>query len=163
MQMFDYNPVNGELRWKIKPHKYASRSAGDIAGTCAPKQYSIVKWKGECYKAHNLIWIMNYGEIPEDKTVDHINKVRSDNRLDNLRAENKTNQNLNRNSRGFSWDKQKKKWKSALKINKRSKFLGYFSTALQARLAYEAATKLRHTYLYQDHFTKAIKTLVKGG
>ena len=37
---------------------------------------------------------------------------------------------------GVSWCKQKKKWKAQIKIDGKKKFLGYFSSAAEASLAY---------------------------
>jgi len=37
------------------------------------------------FSIHRLMWIAFYGKIPEGFEVDHINRKRDDNRLDNLR------------------------------------------------------------------------------
>ena len=44
---------------------------------------------GKCvkiYTSHRAIWETFNGEIPEDMQIDHINTVRDDNRLENLRC-----------------------------------------------------------------------------
>ena len=40
----------------------------------------------ETYKVHRLVWEAFNGEIPEGMEIDHINTIRDDNRLENLRC-----------------------------------------------------------------------------
>jgi hypothetical protein len=46
--------------------------------------YLILKIKGKQFKAHRIVWLLNNGEFPEME-IDHINRVRTDNRIENLR------------------------------------------------------------------------------
>lgn len=46
--------------------------------------YLIIKVKGKRFKAHRIVWLLNYGEMPK-KEIDHINRIRTDNRIENLR------------------------------------------------------------------------------
>jgi hypothetical protein len=77
--------------------------------------------------------------------VDHINGDGLDNRRCNLRictiAENIRNRTrLNKNNtsgmRGVHWDKRKEKWCAEIKVNRKKKFLGRFSTREEAHAAY---------------------------
>ncbi len=36
-------------------------------------------------RAHRVVWMAKYGEIPKDKCIDHLNRNKTDNRLENLR------------------------------------------------------------------------------
>lgn len=47
------------------------------------------------YFAHRLIWQYFNGDIPEDKIIDHINGVRDDNRIENLRLADRSQNNHN--------------------------------------------------------------------
>ena len=47
--------------------------------------YLIVKIKGKQYKAHRLVYLMLNGHFP-DGEIDHINRVKTDNRIENLRV-----------------------------------------------------------------------------
>ena len=49
--------------------------------------YLIVKIKGKQYKAHRLVYLMHNGYLPDE--VDHINRIRDDNRIENLRHSNR--------------------------------------------------------------------------
>ena len=57
--------------------------------------YLIIKIKGKQYKAHKIVWLLNYGHFPE-KELDHINRNKLDNRISNLRESNRIQQNLNK-------------------------------------------------------------------
>lgn len=49
------------------------------------KGYLYVSINGKHTLKHRFIWSAFYGEIPEGMQIDHINTVRDDNRLENLR------------------------------------------------------------------------------
>lgn len=57
--------------------------------------YLIIKIKGHQYKAHRIAWLLNYGEFPKTE-LDHRNRVRTDNRIENLRESNRREQIDNR-------------------------------------------------------------------
>lgn len=63
--------------------------------------YLILKIKGKQYKAHRMAWLYVYGEVPSGN-IDHINRVRSDNRISNLRcisqADNCRNMTVSKNN-----------------------------------------------------------------
>ena len=64
---------------------------GRRIGTKRDKSYNVVYIKHrdtnkfKCYYVHRLIWITFNGEIPEGMEIDHINTIKNDNRLENLR------------------------------------------------------------------------------
>lgn len=53
--------------------------------------YLIFKVKGKQFKAHRIAWLLNYGSFPE-KELDHINRIKTDNRIENLRESNRKQQ-----------------------------------------------------------------------
>jgi hypothetical protein len=78
-----YNPETGVLTWKKSSAKRIK--IGQTAGS-VDDGYLRVKIEKSRYRAHRVIWKMFYGEdIPEDKVIDHVNRVRDDNRICNLR------------------------------------------------------------------------------
>ena len=89
---------------------------------------------------------------PKGMQVDHINNNTLDNRRSNLRicshAENMRNRSDQKNStsgyKGVSWHKQKKRWYSAIKVNNKRIYLGYFDTPEKAYRAYCEASKKYH-------------------
>lgn len=58
--------------------------------------YLIIKIKSKQYKAHRIVWLLNYGDFPKNE-LDHINRNKLDNRIENLRESNRTEQNNNKN------------------------------------------------------------------
>lgn len=84
-------------------------------------------------------------KCPEGYVVDHINGNSLDNRKENLRIathrENAQNQKKHRSGKlvGCSYDKQKKKWRAAIRVNGPQKILGCFKTEYEAHQAYMKA------------------------
>jgi len=75
--------------------------------------------------------------------IDHINRTRDDNSDGNLRLVTNQQNNFNRSGvKGYSWIKPNK-WKASIKIDGKSKHLGYFDKEEDARAAYlEAKARL---------------------
>ena len=80
----DYDQSAGNLIWKHTRSAHATE--GSVAG-CIQNGYVKVTLFGHSYYAHRLIWMMVYGYFPEkDYNIDHINRVKFDNRFENLRV-----------------------------------------------------------------------------
>lgn len=60
--------------------------------------YLIIKIKGKQYKAHRLAWLYEFGTLPLNN-IDHINGIRNDNRICNLRC---VSQSVNAKERFYS-------------------------------------------------------------
>jgi hypothetical protein len=74
-QCFRYNPETGEI---TRSDRKNSNGSLDFYG------YRIIKIKGRQYKAHRLAWFLHYGQMPIG-VIDHINSIKDDNRILNLR------------------------------------------------------------------------------
>lgn len=143
-----YDPQTGIFLWK-KPGK--KRVVGNVAGTHNKKLgYVVICVNRKYYFAHRLAWLYVHGEYPAQR-IDHINRIRNDNRICNLR-EVSCKQNLensgmwNTNTSGYKgvcWNKRAKKWIAQITHNYKHQNLGYFDTKEEAHEAYkEAAIKL---------------------
>ena len=105
------------------------------------------------YYAHRVCWYLHYGSFPT-KQIDHINGVRHDNRICNLReapdGENKQNlPKRNDNTSGYTgvcWSKRDKKFEVRIYVNNKKIHLGYFKTAELGHQAYVEAKKQHHNF-----------------
>lgn len=139
-ELLDYNPDTGVVTWKVK-HS-AMGKIGKIIGENKTGNYRVVCLYGKQYKLHRIIWLIVYGKWPT-QFIDHINGIKGDNRLINLREVTRTENQLNRpyHRKGglpfTSYHKKYKKWAAVLpsvisKKHKISRYLGYFDTQEEA-------------------------------
>jgi hypothetical protein len=148
-ERFEYK--DGNLIWKIKSSP--KTKIGDVAGNLSVRGYVVVQINGKTYKAHRLVWIYHNGDIPAGIEIDHINEVKNDNRIDNLRlatsSQNKCNVSKpKRNTSGFkgvTYSKAgKRKWVAQISINNKNIYLGCRDTKEAAYELYKAATIKYH-------------------
>lgn len=79
-----YEPDTGFLFWVKKTSPNSNAKAGDRAGSLKDRGYRQIKFKGKLYGEHRIAWFLHYGEQP-GVTLDHINEIKDDNRISNLR------------------------------------------------------------------------------
>ena len=60
--------------------------------------------------------------------IDHINTIRNDNRICNLRPATRQENNFNKIAKGYTWCNRSKKWLSQICLNRKKIHLGYFDT-----------------------------------
>ncbi len=140
-EYLNYDQRSGIFTRKIGNNR---APAGTVSSTTSNGNgYARMGVRGRRYYVHRLAWLYMTGEWPADE-IDHINRDRSDNRFDNLRAASKT-QNMGntplslRNTsgvRGVYWAARQKKWAAYITKNDKTCFLGTFGSV-------EAATRAR--------------------
>lgn len=151
-QTLIYCPSSGQLTWRPRSRDWFKSNASYVRyNKLSANTPALTANNGEGYKtgtllgarvkAHQVIWVMLHGSLPEKgKEIDHINGDRSDNRLENLRcvdkSDNSKNQKLcSRNQTGVSgvsWYKPTKKWLVRINVAKKTKCLGYFDDFKEA-------------------------------
>ena len=99
-ELFDYDPETGTLTRIALPGRWCKtvQTSRRPAGYMSNQGYYNVKIDGKSYRAHRVIWLWVYGYFPEGD-LDHINRVRSDNRLSNLRESSRSCNVFNSNKR----------------------------------------------------------------
>jgi len=147
-QVLEYNKETGKFMWKVRVNSKVP--SGTNAGTPQNNVYILITIKRKKHLAHRLAWFFEHGEFPNGQ-IDHINGVRTDNRLVNLRvvttAENQHNQRKPRAGNpylGVSVVKGTKYWQAHIAANGKQKNLGRFKTPEEARDVYIEAKKIWH-------------------
>jgi hypothetical protein len=146
-----YDPDTGVFTYK-QPWK--GKRVGDKVGFVTPQGYVVVTFNGEKYLAHRLAWYLTYGQWPK-QPLDHINQVKDDNRLCNLRecthqenAWNRKKQSNNKSGiKGVSWNEKNQRWVAQIKDHGVPVYLGSFKNKVDAGFAYQTyAAKMRGEY-----------------
>lgn len=149
-----YDAVAGRFFWLPRPAAMFERHRDfkiwntKFAGAETLKSRTMLGYcqgliSGKRVKAHRIAWLLHHGRWPEFG-IDHINGVKSDNRIVNLRdvpqAENNKNSSLPRTSTtgviGVAWHKNHQSWQAYITIGGQRKNLGRhadFNDAVSAR------------------------------
>jgi HNH endonuclease len=147
-RLFEYK--DGVLYWRERP-KFSRKPKGDMeAGTVSGHGYKKIGIKQKRVYVHQVIFLMQHGFIPE--VVDHIDGNTNNNKIENLRASNKSlnacNSKLPSNNtsgtKGVVWLKRECKWVARVQFNKKVIYLGTFSNIELASLVAEEARILYH-------------------
>ncbi len=158
-KLLRYEPETGKLFWNHRPldmfkkkqtwaawnTRWAGKEAFTSTNLHGYRQGNIFK----CVtRAHRVIWAIVTGRWPSEQ-IDHINGIRTDNRLQNLRevsgSENSKNKCQRSNNTsgvtGVSWSRDKQKWLADIRVNRKQIYIGRFDNfedAVAARKAAEA-------------------------
>lgn len=130
-----YNQETGLFTWLTGP--LAGKPAGCKHGELPHNGYWVIRIDRKTYRAHRLAWLYTYGEFPP-KLIDHIDKVRTNNAISNLRlgddSLNSKNQSIYKNSptgyHGVS--AHGNRWRARININGKKVHLGVFDTIEEA-------------------------------
>lgn len=147
-ELLDYDPATGIFTRKIC--RGGPSPVGSVAGSQNKVGYVVVRVDMHLIKGHRLAWFVSNGAWPIAE-IDHINGVKFDNRIANLREATRTENVRNvgfrkANTSGFKGCRLKGgKWEARISIGKgKLKWLGYFETPEQASEAYKQAAIKYH-------------------
>ena len=140
-----YEPDTGRFYWRKAGGR---KRVNEPAGSLAKNGYVMMGVGGKSFWAHRLAWIYVYGENPAGD-IDHINRDRADNRIENLRLATRNMNNGNTGVwktntsgyRGVSWEKAKQKYECYIWKLDRKQHLGYFDCPVNAALRYNLEAK----------------------
>ena len=131
-----YNPETGKVTSKFG-REYYKKHKGYI------RIQMITNKKTYYIFAHQFAWYWINKECIE--SIDHINGIRDDNRICNLRSVTNQENHMNRTkAKGYTFNKVSNKWHSTICINYKKIYLGCFNTEEEARAAYLKAKEKYH-------------------
>lgn len=146
-ELLIYDPETGAFIHRVGR---GGQLAGSRAGTQASNGYRNIYVDRRLYREHRLAWLYTHGEWPAHQ-IDHINGVRDDNRLANLREATPQQNHFNTPSlggtsrfKGVSYDKERGRWAAYIKAGDVRKNLGRFHSEEDASAAYQAAASRLH-------------------
>ena len=158
-ELFAYDSDTGLFTRKVSTTRRVK--IGDIAGSPNQKGYINIMVCSRLHPAHRLAWLYVHGAWPKDQ-IDHINGVKTDNRIANLReATNAENAQNKRNARsdnksgllGVRFKNCGKPWQARIMVDGKARNLGHFDTAEEAHAAYLSAKRDLHKFgeITKDH------------
>lgn len=160
-RLLSYNPETGHF----------SRNNRIIGGRLTTKGYRQLCINYVRIMQHRLAWLYVYGEWPSGQ-IDHINQIKTDNRIDNLRvvtnkqnAENVTMFRHNKSGRkGVRWHPRTGAWVAEIKHHKRNHHLGTYDTIIDAVAARIRAEQNLFTHApdYSQNYACARKSLMRN-
>ena len=150
-----YSIITGKFYW-IKPRQ--NIKVLSVAGNTYSNGYRYVELNGKAHRAHRLAWFWVTGEWPVNN-IDHKNGVRDANYWLNIRnatsSQNQHNKGMQSNNKsgfkGVSWDTTANKWRADIRLNCKSKFLGFGLTPEEAH-----EKRLRAEKEFHGEFARAM-------
>jgi len=150
MELLEYDSSTGAFYWRVNR---GPQKIGSPAGTLNKVGYVQITIDRKIYLAHRLAWLYVNGAFPS-YDIDHINRVKNDNRIENLRialpSENHQNKGKSASNKsgviGVCWDSGAKKWRSYIRLKGKLIHLGLHPTIERAKIAREEAKAQYHTF-----------------
>lgn len=158
-ECFEHDAASGTLKWRVdRPRShfvrpageasYRNRFAGKVAGRIGTNQYRIVtlSYGGRPRKlqVHRVLWALHHGAWPT-QVIDHINRVKLDNKIENLRDVSQLVNSRNRADRPGAASgepnvrRRGNRFYAYIGGGGKQIYLGSFSTTTEARAAVAAA------------------------
>lgn len=144
-----YDPFSGlftRVGWTCHPTGRRGK-IGDIIGNKTPSGYVKITIDGVTYLGHRLAFLAMDGSMPD--FVDHADMNRANNKWDNLRAcnqsQNIANQGKPKKSKsgfkGVTWCNQRNHWRAKITVNGKVHHLGRHKDPKEGAKAYAEACK----------------------
>ena len=145
-ELINYNSETGIFTNKVTRNSRAVK--GQELNPSNEGRYGAVQLNKQKYLLHRLAWFYINGTWPKDQ-IDHINGIKTDNRISNLRE--CTNQQNSYNRKGREGTSKYKgvhahgnKWRAKVTISGKQIIIGSFNTEKEAALAYNKQVKVIH-------------------
>lgn len=153
-KLFDYDANTGWLTWKTKISNkvlIGKRAGWTYRDPQKDRTSRMVKVRNRNFEEHRVIWAWFYGEWPNG-ILDHRDRNAENNRIDNLRDCNYSQNTMNSKKRndntsgykGVSWCRRMRKFVANISLNGKRTTIGYFITAKEAGEAYAKIASEMH-------------------
>ena len=141
---FNYDPETGIVTARVSR---GTRKKGSVVGRIS-NGYRRAKYKRVEYELHRIIWFLHYKIDPQNLLIDHVNGVRDDNRIVNLRLATRQQNQSNIKAAGFR--QHRDKYQATIMFNGKNYYIGTFHSAEEAETAYRSkARELRGEFARQ--------------
>ena len=144
-RLFEYR--DGALHWRLD--RGSNAKEGNRAGRVLKTGYRSIHVSGRRYQEHRLVFLFHHGILPAQ--VDHRNGDKADNRIENLRRANHSQNQVNTPDRpsasglrGVREVTKTGRWMARVYLNGKEIRVGTFDTMEQASIAYRA--KMRELF-----------------
>ena len=145
-EVLKYEKETGHVYWRSKNKLVKS------CVTTKGARYKRIMINNKHYVLHRIIYQMHYGNLLPSEVIDHIDRNKQNNKIENLRKANVFINNQNQGERknntsgykGVSWSKQRSKWRATITINNKHKHLGFFTAKEEAFVCYQKAKAMFH-------------------
>jgi hypothetical protein len=139
-KMWRYDPETGLFHWRVARQRI---TPGQPVGVVFRKGYTVVEFEGRSVPAHRLAWFYVTGRWPAHE-IDHVNRVRADNRWANLREATKAQNMANSVTRASSGVRgvcltRAGRWKAQITVGGKTRHIGTYDDVESAKLAYACA------------------------
>ncbi len=142
-EILKYDYSTGLFFWNVARQNIR---AGCKAGNLEPSGYVRISVLGKKYYAHRLAWLYVHGNLPRYE-IDHIDGVKNNNRILNLRdvshKTNNKNKKMPRSNKsgcvGVLWNQRRDKWIAQIKSNQEVTYLGLYTDWFEAVCARKSA------------------------
>jgi hypothetical protein len=147
-----YNPETGKVfnRFGVEMKSYLKQGYLKLGIVVNKKTYVI--------KHHQFAWYWVNKKCVDE--IDHINGIKDDNRICNLRSvSHKENMwNLTK-AKGYCWNKKDKKWVVSINCNGRYHRIGSFNTETEARETYLYVKERTQINVEPEKLNEIIETI----
>lgn len=144
MKILTQKELTERLLYDEKTGVFVWRKTGSVAGGLCGNGYIQIRISTVRYSAHRLAWLYVYGVTPALQ-IDHINRVKTDNRISNLRLATRSQNMINTpppttnktGVKGVSYCKKARKYRARCWVNQKRYHLGWFDSIDDAASAYK--------------------------